>query len=248
MLAPDNDFYQYQALAPELADRARALEAALGGPLIVYGELYGGRYGSRGDRPVQTGVDYSPDRRFIAFDVFVDGARLPVVRARAAAEAVGFQWVPEVAYGTLDRLLGLPIESEPTRVPRLFHLPDLVDNVWEGVVIWTADGAGGLIKRRTRAFGETDGRVRVRPAAVARTARVEAMLQRALPLVCRARYDGMRGKLGPCPAPQLCGMVVKDALDDMEDPDEVRRLTTVERKQLTSALNDRAVEIHASAL
>ncbi len=250
-LADGDNFFGYQALAPELEEAARRLETRLG-PVLVYGELYGGRYGSRATgSPVQTGIHYSVERRFIAFDVVADGVTLTYGQAREAAEAAGFVWVPEVAYGTLDELMAMDIEGEPTRLPRMFGLPDLVGNEWEGVVLRAAGGAGGLIKRKTRRFSEVTATARPAPPTHGLEPHVERMLGTALSWVTRTRYDGMVGKLGPdCPARRLCGLLVKDALDDLcAEHEEFRELfgglNGPDRRQLTQALGARAAEIHA---
>src|SRR5689334_22667783 len=77
-LEPDAAFFGWQLIAPELADRVRALATAVGAAQVVcYGELYGGGYphpdvaAIAGIAPVQTGIWYAPDVRWIAFDVLV---------------------------------------------------------------------------------------------------------------------------------------------------------------------------------
>jgi Rnl2 family RNA ligase len=144
-------FFGVQTLAAELGEQVKAAFAALSQSrsdllrLDVYGELYGGHYPhpqvppARGAGPVQRGIWYAPDLRFLAFDVGIwtregEPAFLDLDAARALLESVELTFAPELGRGTLNALLELPLEFETT-LPQSLGLPPIADNLAEGYVV-----------------------------------------------------------------------------------------------------------------
>jgi hypothetical protein len=90
-LKPGETHYGYQeVLAPWMGTLPRLLDRfPAARQVTVYGELYGGLWpGVTSAGAVQREVLYSPQRRFVAFDVAVDGVFLPFYDARTVLHAV----------------------------------------------------------------------------------------------------------------------------------------------------------------
>eukprot|EP00037_Helgoeca_nana_P022368 m.228344 g.228344 ORF g.228344 m.228344 type:complete len:387 (-) comp25975_c1_seq2:79-1239(-) len=141
----------------------------------IFGELYGGRYDHpdvapvHGLQPIQMGVWYSEELRFLPFDVAVvcagpsesPGHRtyLDYSDAAAVCHAAGLPFAPTLFTGTLAECLEVPIEFETT-IPQMHGLPSLGPaNVAEGIVIRPATeprglAGRGLFKRKIPAFSE----------------------------------------------------------------------------------------------
>ncbi|MFJ3215700.1 RNA ligase family protein [Kitasatospora sp. NPDC086801] len=163
--------------------------------VTVYGELAGGRYPHPdvpavvGAEPVQTGVWYAPDLRWLPFDATVETADgrwwIADRDLRAAAAAAGLTCVPLLGHGPLNVLQELPV-AFPSRVPTLFGLPELAENLAEGYVLKPAG--------EWRETGET-GETGAAGAAGAAARPVVKVKQQAF--AEDERYDGARPYLPP---------------------------------------------------
>ncbi|MFD7070803.1 RNA ligase family protein [Streptomyces sp. NPDC059913] len=218
-------FFGVSRIWPELsvaaARFASATRAAWGGDAVVtvYGELAGGRYphpdvpAVAGVEPVQTGVWYAPTPRWLPFDASVEtgGGRwwLSDRELRRTAADAGLVCVPVVGRGALNGLQELPC-AFPTRVPALFGLPELAENLAEGYVLKPAaewpeagpDGAGArpVVKVKQKAFAEDARFDGARPYLVPPqgAAGVPAwLLVQASSLLTPARAAAAVSKLGP---------------------------------------------------
>lgn len=145
-LSDEEPFFGWRLLAADVAVRVEALAAEFdAAQVVVYGELCGGGYphpdvpAVPGLSPVQVGVFYAPDLRWLPFDVLVAshdddcGDLLAWSDAAERLAAVGLDTPPILAAGDRARMAQLPMPFE-SRVPALFSLPPLADNVAEGVV------------------------------------------------------------------------------------------------------------------
>jgi len=113
--------------------------------LYVFGELIGGNYPHKEVTPnnnstqVQKGIYYTPDNEFIAFDVFalMNDDSASWVDSEAVIGMCNFLSIPHVPFlfkGTLDECLNYSNEFQ-TKVPSMLNLPEIEDNICEGVVI-----------------------------------------------------------------------------------------------------------------
>lgn len=184
------DFYSCRSsgLLAALERPAREVFGTLAGThaaaaVHIYGELFGGRYShpevppTPGVEPVQVGIWYAPDLRFMAFDVAVEapgGARhfLDFAAARVLCEGCGLFFAVPLFEGPLGECVSFPIEFKTTIPGRLGlpPLPEGVDggeNLAEGVVVrpqheppqrgaggGRKESARGLFKRKIAAFSE----------------------------------------------------------------------------------------------
>lgn len=169
-LADEEPFFGWQLVRAGLADVARAAARELGAPRVhFYGELFGGGYPhphvplAPGLQPVQTGIWYAPDLRWAVFDALVarddddDGEFLAYHELAALARASGLLTPPLVRAGPRPHVEAAPFRF-PTRVPALLGLPELDDNLAEGLVIRPdargRPGARPVYKRKIAEFDE----------------------------------------------------------------------------------------------
>ena len=179
-------FHGANVILNQYTPALRALHRALGGGaanvLSVHGELFGGLYphdqvpqppatAKARVKPVQKGVYYAPDHRFMAFDVAWNGVFLPWHDAQRQCAQAGLPFTPLVQVGSLDTLLAFNVDAFETQVPAALGLPRMADatkRVAEGVVlrparefaIPTLNGPQrALIKLKAKAFREVTGDV-----------------------------------------------------------------------------------------
>src|SRR3990167_372946 len=100
LLKPDEKFYEYQSLIPELEEKMRRLKTQIPSTssIVVFGELIGGYYPglpSNGSR-LQKGIDYFNGKEFVAFDLMVDTRFLSNDEMKTHLKKVGFKLVPEI--------------------------------------------------------------------------------------------------------------------------------------------------------
>lgn len=145
-----DDFFGFQLVVSELEDRMLSLfehlrTAVSGVRYIVYGELFGGHYphpevsAVENVQAVQTGVYYTPDILFYAFDIaIVDESGLKNYMDYETAvsyfEQFGISYVKPLFIGKFNEALNFNIRLD-SPVPKELGLPDLEHNLIEGVVI-----------------------------------------------------------------------------------------------------------------
>ncbi|MFD7454068.1 RNA ligase family protein [Kitasatospora sp. NPDC059827] len=217
---------------------AAAVRAGRGGDAVVtvYGELAGGRYphpgvpAAPGVEPVQTGVWYDPGLRWLPFDATVETADgrywLADRELRSAADAAGLSCVPLLARGPLNTLQDLPA-AFPSRVPALFGLPELDDNLAEGYVLkpageWRESGAARpVLKVKQKAFAEDgryDGARPYLPPPEGAAGVPAWLLVQASALLTPARAAAAVSKLGPRTAPDaVAAEIAQDVTDELAE-------------------------------
>jgi Rnl2 family RNA ligase len=220
--------------------------------VTLYGELAGGRYphpdvGSlEGVEPVQTGVWYAPGLFWLVFDAqMAVGERQWWVAERdlrAAAAEAGLLSVPVLGRGALKQLQDLPA-TFPSRVPGLFGLPELEDNLAEGYVLkpavaWEEGAARPVLKVKQKAFAEDERFAGARPyiAPPEGAAGVPAWLVvQATAFLTPARAAAAVSKLGPGSATEVVATeVANDAVDEIAE--ELGGLDPEQRQGLVNAL------------
>ncbi|MDW8807078.1 RNA ligase family protein [Streptomyces scabiei] len=215
-------FFGVSRIWPELSVAAARFASALrsawddAAVVTVYGELAGGCYphsdvpAVAGAEPVQTGVWYAPDLHWLPFDATVETAGglcwISDRALREAAATAGLTCAPALGRGVLNRLQELPC-AFPTRVPDLFQLPELMDNLAEGYVLkpageWHEAGPGTrpLAKVKQKAFAEDerfDGARPYLPPPQGAAGVPAWLLVHASALLTPARAAAATSKLGP---------------------------------------------------
>lgn len=228
-LSDDEPFFGWQLLRARLETAARAALSAGAVAVRVYGELYGGAYPHPdvppvpGMSPVQTGIWYSPEFRFALFDVLrqdrpdAPGRFLIYRDVAAIADRAGLDVVPLLGRGPRASLDALPTRF-PSRVPRRLGLPELPDNLAEGLVLRPDERLTPqrrpIVKLKIREFDEQrfdesrtwDERARLD---------VAALREWADALINAPRLASARSKVGTERPDELLDEVVLDVLVDL---------------------------------
>ncbi len=227
-LSPDEPFFGFQLLRPQLTAAALGLHASLAGRAHVvrlYGELFGGGYPHPlvapvpGFSPVQTGVWYAPDIRFALFDVLVEPEDrfLAHSEVEVLARAVDLATVPVLGRGPRSQLEALPVRY-PSRVAGSLGWPALADNFAEGVVlkadVTAAPAHRPVVKRKIEEFDEARFDEAAPWVADAHLS-VEALIALGVRLINGPRVASARSKVGDgAPREALVDEVVLDLLVD----------------------------------
>lgn len=162
-LSWNDDFFGFQAVVHELEDRLLKMFEALalreGKPdWILYGELFGGEYPHQDVAPIanlqaiQTGVYYAPGIHFCAFDLAWKDENGKHYADYSVAEAYfkefGLLYVQPLFVGKLNEALQFNTRI-PSTLPRQMGMPEIQDNIIEGVVIkpWSHSGLQYVTER-----------------------------------------------------------------------------------------------------
>jgi Rnl2 family RNA ligase len=145
----DEEFFGYQKVKERLAITLRGLFTLLESQislshLYVYGELFGGAYPHFDIKPianvqaVQTGVYYTPDISFIAFDLAVsegiEVTYLDYTKAIELFKQVNLFYAEPLFIGSFTDALEFS-ERFASTIPKRLGLPELDNNFAEGIVI-----------------------------------------------------------------------------------------------------------------
>ncbi len=167
----DDTFYSYEyMLAREhLEEKARKIKEILNiDALTIYGELAGGKYihpdvKSEKISAVQARIQYAPFLFFYAFDIVIvkDEQRkyLNENEFDQLCKEVNLTRSIVIYKGTFKECLEISPEFE-SKVPSMFNLPPIENNIAEGVVIkpiyplWFNNGSRVIIKNKNQKFAE----------------------------------------------------------------------------------------------
>ncbi|WP_228408175.1 MULTISPECIES: RNA ligase family protein [unclassified Chryseobacterium] len=146
-----DDFFGFQLVVSKLENNILRLFEKLSSDIaaekyIIYGELFGGKYPHPEVAPVkdihaiQTGVYYTPDIEFCAFDIAIetDGSDskyyLDYESAVTYFDEFKIFYAKPLLIGKFNEAMNFNIRIN-SAVPKEFNLPELNDNLIEGVVI-----------------------------------------------------------------------------------------------------------------
>ncbi|MDX3692598.1 RNA ligase family protein [Streptomyces europaeiscabiei] len=232
----------WPVLSVAAARFASALHSSWGDAAMVtiYGELAGGSYphpdvsAIAGAEPVQTGVWYAPGLQWLPFDASVETAEgrcwISDRALRDAAAAAGLVCPPALGNGALNTLQELPC-TFPTRVPALFELPELADNLAEGYVLKPADewpetkaarsGIRPVVKVKQKSFAEDerfDGARPYLPPPQGAAGVPAWLLAQASALLTPARAAAVVSKLGPrTPVDAVAEEITRDVSEELAE-------------------------------
>jgi len=137
----EENFYCAQSVVDRLTDNIWKLYNSffIGKELILYGELFGGNYPhpdvvKKNISTIQKDVFYCPDVDFYGFDIKVNGEFLDVAIYESLYEEYGFFYAKTFFRGTLEECLEIKPEFQ-TKIPEKYGLPEIKDNICEGIVI-----------------------------------------------------------------------------------------------------------------
>lgn len=146
-----DDFFGFQLVVSKLENNILRLFEKLSSDIaaekyIIYGELFGGKYPHPEVEPVkdvhaiQTGVYYTPDIEFCAFDIAIetDGSDskyyLDYESSVAYFDEFKIFYAKPLLIGKFNEAMNFNIRIN-SAVPKEFNLPELQNNLIEGVVI-----------------------------------------------------------------------------------------------------------------
>lgn len=142
----EGNFFNYRSIADELRAKCLQLCQELKNDSIrVYGELFGGIYPHPDVKadvsavPVQEGVYYSPGLHFMVFDVAdMAGRFFDFDMWTVACDKIGVLRTQELFRGKLEDAMNYEVGFETT-IPPLLGLPNIEDNIAEGIVVKPAE-------------------------------------------------------------------------------------------------------------
>lgn len=164
-ISDNKSFYSSYKLIPKYQEKVKSLHAELGGVITIYGELFGGHYPHpdiervKNVKQVQGGVYYNPDIDFYAFDIAHNGKILNLDEAHALFEKHGFFYSEPLFAGSFEDCLKYKNEFQTT-IPIRLGLPEIKDNICEGVVIkpvetkYLHSGSRVILKNKNERFTE----------------------------------------------------------------------------------------------
>jgi Rnl2 family RNA ligase len=146
-----DDFFGFQSVVSRIEDQVLSLfeevsAAIKGDRYILYGELFGGKYPHPDIAPdpnvqaIQTGVYYAPFIEFCAFDLAVETTGvnakhyLDYETTLSYVEKHGIFHAKPLLIGKFGEAFNFNTRMNST-LPSALHLPELADNLIEGVVI-----------------------------------------------------------------------------------------------------------------
>lgn len=267
ILADDEKFYDFQSLLEAYKPRVLSLFRRVKEmhpevtSISVFGEMFGGRYAhpdvpaEKGIILIQKGVNYLPGHEFYGFDIFVlegeKGRFLPVDEVNEIFEAEGFFYAKTLFRGSLAECLKYP-NAFQSKISQWLGLPDIDDNICEGVVIrpvtpqYLRNGSRVLIKNKNARFAEKKNvkkRNKLFSEPVPHSDELNALLPELEAYVTENRLNNVVRHIGEVSFPKdfgkVMGMFSKDILDDFlkEHGGAYTALDKCEQKTFNRALN-----------
>lgn len=243
-----------------LFKRIRATHPAVTA-ISVFGEMFGGRYAHEGVPAVkgmtliQKGVNYTPVHEFYGFDIYLfegeTGCYLSVDEVNSLFEAEGFFYARTLKSGSLAECLKYP-NAFQSKISQWLGLPDIDDNICEGVVIrpvtpqYLRNGSRVLIKSKNARFAEKKSvktRNKLFTEPVPYSDSLKAMLPELEAYVTENRLNNVISHIGEVTLPtdfgKIMGMFSKDILEDFmkEHGGAYTALDKCEQKSLNRELN-----------
>lgn len=143
--------------------------------LLLYGEICGGVYPhpnveiNNNVKLIQTGIYYSPNIEFISFDIALINNKKEKIYIDYEISIEAFKltrllYAKELFIGNFEDAINYKIKFQST-IPNLFNLPEIKDNIAEGIIIKplkniiidTKKGKNrAIIKRKIDEFNESD--------------------------------------------------------------------------------------------
>lgn len=132
---------------------------------VLYGEIFGGEYPHKDvekdpkAKRVQKGVFYCPHNDFYAYDLKINGWFINYDVFSEIMTNCGFLFAEALYRGDYDTCLAYPNEFQTT-IPDKFDLPELEDNICEGVVLkpvhnmFFPNGKRVILKNKNDKFSE----------------------------------------------------------------------------------------------
>lgn len=272
VLEDDDKFYDFQSLVDVYKPRVIALFNRVKNLhpdidcISVFGEMFGGRYAhsdvpaEKGALLIQKGVSYTPGHDFYGFDIYIfagdEGCFLPVDEVNNLFEQEGFFYAKTLFCGTLDECLKYP-NAFQSKIPHWLGLPEIEDNICEGVVIrpvrpqYLRNGSRVLIKSKNARFAEKKSvktRNKLFSEPVPYSDNLKVLIPEVELYVTEPRLNNVISHIGELSLPKdfgkVMGLFARDILDDFlkEHGWKYSSLDKYEQKTLNRVLNKLATD------
>lgn len=237
--------------------------------ITIYGEIFGGAYNHpdvervKDAIKVQKGVMYSPDNHFLAFGLRINDKYQSKSEMYNLFTRFEIPFLPILMIGPLEDCLKYSNLFQ-TRVPEMYGLPEIEDNVCEGVVIEPYEhaiilptGSRLVLKNKNERFKEKEKNKDRKPKApVVYSEEVTKVMEAFSTLITENRLRNVLSKLGEV-GPNDFGRISQtfnqdiqeDFLKDEEFEEEVSLLNSLEkadRKQVNKWVSKQANNLISS--
>lgn len=231
--------------------------------VTIFGELFGGIYPQPNVEKVNTavfvqkGVYYCPDNDFYAFDILINSDQyLDNDTINNLFESVGFLYAKTIFRGSLNDCLEYP-NNFKSKISEWLNLPDLQQNICEGVVIrpvqpsFFRNGSRVLIKNKNERWTENnnfiDKNILKSLLNQQETLSDDAQIlcEEIFKYITENRLQNVISKIGtitPKDYGKLLGLYCKDTLEDFlkSHKTEYEQLEKFESKAINKFLNTHA--------
>jgi len=262
----EDNFYDHEPVEAKNRERVENLYAILKkegfdfSELAVYGELIGGTYPHKDVEKdtsatrIQKGIFYTPHNEFYAIDVSLDGQLLDVDKFNQVMEKAGFLYAKTILRGTFEECLKYS-NSFPSQISLWLGLPELEDNICEGVVIkpvipkFLSDTTRVILKNKNEKWAEkAKARDRPKKPPVKLSATGKELFSEMGNLITENRLRNVLSKIGAIGQKEfgkLIQLFSKDILDEFfkDHMEEYNGLEKKEQKQLTRKLSQKCAEM-----
>jgi len=228
-------FYNYEVILEELKPKFvriwegfKAKYPALK-QMTIFGEIIGGNYphpeiekDKKGVK-VQKGVFYSPQNLFYAFDILLNSEKyVDVEEANAYFEKENLLYAKTLFKGVFSECLEYP-NSFSSTIPALLGLPEMEDNICEGVVIRPVmtshfnNGSRVILKNKNEKWAE---RKQLRKSTHKKSPlpeKIAKLRELILTYVTENRLNNVLSKVGQVTIKdfgKIMGMFSKDIVED----------------------------------
>ncbi|MCP3922284.1 MAG: RNA ligase, Rnl2 family [Desulfobacterales bacterium] len=226
--------------------------------IVVFGELYGGTYPHKDvDKTkasrVQKGVYYSPDLEFAVFDIKINDDFVSLDEMVELCSFSELPLIPVLKKGSLLECLEYNNTFSTTVPGRLHNLPEIDDNICEGVVIkplsqrFFRTGSRVILKNKNEKFSEKKPRRTIDRTLTEVPENIKILIEEANRYITENRLKNVLSKTGSVKKEEfgkLLGMFCKDIFEDFsKDFEEFKDLDKKDRKRVTGTVNRNAANL-----
>lgn len=224
--------------------------------IVVYGEICGGNYPhkdveNKGTKAVQKGIFYSPEIKFFAFDIRVNGEYVDFYTFQKACTDSDIPFLPSLFSGTLRECVKFENEYI-TKVPEMLLLPEISDNICEGNIIrpinplFFDNGSRVILKNKNSKFKEKKGNsgTKVHNEVEPMSEELQKIVRELELYITENRLRNAISKIGTIQSKdfgKLNGLFAQDALEDYskDNTNIIEDLDRTNKKIVTRFLNNK---------
>lgn len=266
VILPGEKFYNYELVLEEHLLRLQNLWTDIKSShsdmqeLTVFGELIGGSYAHKavkhvkGAIKVQKGIFYCPHNSFYGFDIMINQEQyLSVDKAAQLFKKEGIAHAETLFRGSLDECLKYPNDNQSV-IYKQFDLPQIEDNVCEGVVIrpqetcFLHNGSRVIIKNKNEKWTEKQQAGKKTRKEIELSDEVKHLQEKLLEYVTENRFINVISKIGQIEQKDIgkvLSMYSNDAIEDFSKDygNEFNALEKKDQKQVSRIISKYAVEM-----